>query len=187
MMRLEAVAEYQLWSMLKGLTAYTPGLEVANRKSQVPVLWRQSCTYYNSILSSDSETRPDHLHWPSCRDTSGIIRWTVERRPHASAPLVLQFFVGARCTIELPLYSTLIMDILPNKAGTVAASDNTARCTVSAITVAVLRKWVRVKDGQEQAMFDVCVKKGRCLKTQKTFFLPTIWSTAIKYLSSTRG
>jgi hypothetical protein len=79
------------------------------------------------------------------------------------------------------------MDILPNKTGTVAASDNTARCTVSAITVAVLRKWVRVKDGQEQAMFDVCVKKGRCLKTQKTFFLPTIWSTAIKYLSSTRG
>lgn len=32
MMRLEAVAEYQLWSMLKGLTAYTPGLEVANLK-----------------------------------------------------------------------------------------------------------------------------------------------------------
>jgi hypothetical protein len=123
-MRLEAVAQYQLWSMLKGLTAYTPGLQVSN-----------------SILSSESETRPDHLHWPSCRDTSGIIRWTVERRPHASAPLVLQFFVGARCTIELHLYSTLIMDILPNKAGTVAASDNTARCTVSAITVAVLRKW----------------------------------------------
>lgn len=141
MMRLEAVAEYQLWSMLKGLTAYTPGPEIANRKFQVPVLWRQSCTYYNSILSSESETRLDHLHWPSFRDTSGIIRWTVERKPHASAPLVLQFFIGARCTIELPLYSTLIMDILPNKAGTVAAFDNSSRCTVSAITVTVLRKW----------------------------------------------
>jgi hypothetical protein len=31
-MRLEAVAEYQLWSMLKGLTAYTPGLQIANLK-----------------------------------------------------------------------------------------------------------------------------------------------------------
>ena len=56
-MRLGAVAEYQLWSMLKGLTACTPGLQIANRKSQAPVLLRQNCTHCNSIPSSESETR----------------------------------------------------------------------------------------------------------------------------------
>ncbi|CAN9365095.1 unnamed protein product [Alternaria alternata] len=64
--------------------------------------------------------------------------WAVERRIHASVPLILQFFIGARCTIVLQLFSTLVVDIFPSKAGTAAASNNITRCALSAVAVAIL-------------------------------------------------
>ncbi|KAI4630945.1 hypothetical protein J4E83_002471 [Alternaria metachromatica] len=65
--------------------------------------------------------------------------WAIERGAHASIPLILQFFVGVRCTIVLQLYSALMVDIFPDKAGTAAASNNIVRCTLSAVAVAVLQ------------------------------------------------
>ena len=65
--------------------------------------------------------------------------WAVERGAHASIPLILQFFIGARCTIVLQLYSALMVDIFPERAGTAAASNNIVRCTLSAVAVAILQ------------------------------------------------
>jgi len=65
--------------------------------------------------------------------------WAIERGAHASIPLILQFFIGARCTIVLQLYSALMVDIYPDKAGTAAASNNIVRCTLSAVAVAILQ------------------------------------------------
>lgn len=65
--------------------------------------------------------------------------WAVERRIHASVPLILQLFIGAKCTIILQLFSTLIVDIFPQKTGTAAASNNITRCALSAAAVAILQ------------------------------------------------
>jgi len=65
--------------------------------------------------------------------------WAIQLRVHPSVPLILQLFIGARCTIVLQQFSTLIVDIFPGKAGTAAASNNITRCTLSAAAVALLQ------------------------------------------------
>jgi MFS family permease len=68
--------------------------------------------------------------------------WAVERRVHASLPLILQFFIGAKCTIVLQMYSALLVDIFRDTPGTAAASNNITRCVLSAAAVAVLQPLV---------------------------------------------
>ena len=65
--------------------------------------------------------------------------WAVEHHIHPSIPLILQFFIGLKCTIILQWFSTLIVDVFPNKTGTAAASNNIMRCALSAIAVAILQ------------------------------------------------
>jgi MFS family permease len=65
--------------------------------------------------------------------------WAVDRHVHPSVPLILQFFIGIKCTVVLQLFSTLMIDIFSQMSGTAAASNNIMRCMLSAILVAVLQ------------------------------------------------
>jgi multidrug resistance protein len=65
--------------------------------------------------------------------------WTVDFSVHPSVPLIFQFFIGARCTIVLQLFSTLMVDISLGNSGAAGASNNIVRCALSAITVAALQ------------------------------------------------
>lgn len=64
--------------------------------------------------------------------------WVVEERLHPAVPLVMQGYLGCKCTILLQVYSTLIVDVFPNSTGTAAASNNITRCALAAVAVAVL-------------------------------------------------
>lgn len=65
--------------------------------------------------------------------------WAVQTRSHPAVPLLLQFYIGAKCTVIHQIYSALIVDIFPTRAGTAGASNNICRCTLSAVAVAVLQ------------------------------------------------
>lgn len=65
--------------------------------------------------------------------------WVVHRHVHPSVPLVLQFFNGAKCTIVLQIFSTLVIDIFPGQSGAAGAAKNIMRCLLSAALVAVLQ------------------------------------------------
>ncbi|KAI1119199.1 major facilitator superfamily domain-containing protein [Nemania sp. NC0429] len=65
--------------------------------------------------------------------------WAVRARAHPAIPLVLQFLIGAKCTVLHQIYSALIVDIFPSSPGTAGASNNICRCTLSAVLVAVLQ------------------------------------------------
>jgi hypothetical protein len=65
--------------------------------------------------------------------------WTVDFGIHPSVLLILQFFIGARCTIVPQPFSTLMIDISPGNSGAAGASNNVVRCALSAITVAALQ------------------------------------------------
>lgn len=65
--------------------------------------------------------------------------WAVQRQVHVSVPLILQFFIGAKCTITLQIFSALLVDIFPKIPSTAAASNNIVRCSLSAAAVAVLQ------------------------------------------------
>jgi MFS family permease len=68
--------------------------------------------------------------------------WAVERHVHPSVPLILQFFIGVKCTIILQMFSALLVDIFPDTPGTAAAANNVTRCALSAAIVAVLQPLV---------------------------------------------
>ncbi|KAL4910709.1 major facilitator superfamily domain-containing protein [Aspergillus multicolor] len=65
--------------------------------------------------------------------------WAVERHTHSSIPLILQAFIGAKCTVVLQMFSALLVDIFPEHPGTAAAANNLTRCALSAAAVAVLQ------------------------------------------------
>lgn len=69
--------------------------------------------------------------------------WVVERHVHLSVPLILQFLIGAKCTIILQMFSALLVDLFPRIPGTAAASNNITRCALSAGAVAVLDPLVK--------------------------------------------
>jgi hypothetical protein len=54
-------------------------------------------------------------------------------------PLILQFFIGAKCTVVLQMFSALLVDMFPKTPGTAAASNNITRCAISAAAVAILQ------------------------------------------------
>ncbi|KUI69145.1 putative transporter AQR1 [Cytospora mali] len=64
--------------------------------------------------------------------------WAVQFKVHPAVPLILQFYLGAKCTVLLQVYSALLVDIFPEKPGTIAASNNITRCGLSAAVVAAL-------------------------------------------------
>ncbi|KAI0123277.1 major facilitator superfamily domain-containing protein [Xylariales sp. AK1849] len=68
--------------------------------------------------------------------------WAVQRKVHPAIPLILQCYIGAKCTVLHQMYSALLVDIFPSKPGTAAASNNITRCAVSAIAVACLQPLV---------------------------------------------
>ncbi|KAI1752250.1 major facilitator superfamily domain-containing protein [Xylaria castorea] len=65
--------------------------------------------------------------------------WAVHTRAHPAIPLILQFYIGAKCTILHQMYSALIVDIFPSSPGTAGASNNICRCILSAVVVAILQ------------------------------------------------
>lgn len=58
---------------------------------------------------------------------------------HPSIPLILQVFIGVKCTIVLQSFSTLMVDIFPRTPGAAAAANNIVRCGLSAAAVAILQ------------------------------------------------
>ncbi|KAI9858592.1 MAG: hypothetical protein M1813_007397 [Trichoglossum hirsutum] len=68
--------------------------------------------------------------------------WAAECRAHPSILLVLQFLIGAKCTVVLQVYSALLVDIFPEIPGTAAASGNITRCALSAAAVAIIEPLV---------------------------------------------
>jgi MFS family permease len=69
--------------------------------------------------------------------------WAVERRVHAAVPLLLQAYLGCKCTVVHQTYSALIVDVFPNTTGTAAAANNITRCALAAAGVAMLDPLVR--------------------------------------------
>ncbi len=69
--------------------------------------------------------------------------WAVQTHAHPAIPLILQFYIGAKCTILHQIYSALIVDISPSSPGTAGASNNICRCTLSAVLVAILQPVVK--------------------------------------------
>jgi hypothetical protein len=69
---------------------------------------------------------------------SGYV-WAVGQHVHASVPLILQFFIGVKCTITLQVFSALLVDIFPATPGTAAAANNITRCALSGAMVAILQ------------------------------------------------
>jgi MFS family permease len=65
--------------------------------------------------------------------------WVVQFHVHPTVPLILQFCIGCKATVLLQIYSALLVDIFPDTPGTAAASNNIARCALSATAVAVLQ------------------------------------------------
>ncbi|KAI1195481.1 major facilitator superfamily domain-containing protein [Nemania serpens] len=69
--------------------------------------------------------------------------WAVHARAHPAIPLVLQFYIGAKCTVLHQTYSALIVDIFPSNPGRAGASNNICRCALSAVLVAILQPVVK--------------------------------------------
>lgn len=70
--------------------------------------------------------------------------WAVEYKVHPAVPLILQFYLGVKCTVLHQAYSALLVDIFPEKPSTAAASNNIVRCGLSAAAVAAMQPWVNV-------------------------------------------
>ncbi|KAK2601292.1 hypothetical protein N8I77_010754 [Diaporthe amygdali] len=68
--------------------------------------------------------------------------WAVQLKAHPAVPLIVQFYVGAKCTVLNHVYSALLVDIFPEKPSTIAASANIMRCALSAAVIAVLNPLV---------------------------------------------
>lgn len=74
----------------------------------------------------------------------------VQKRVHPAVPLLMQAFLGCKCTVLHQNFSALIVDYFPDRPGTAAAANNITRCTLAAAAVAILdplnraigREWV---------------------------------------------
>ncbi|KAI0109260.1 major facilitator superfamily domain-containing protein [Nemania sp. FL0031] len=119
--------------------------------------WSFRKTAVKAGLSPDNKKNIDISSFPieKARSTASIpimlvsmfavggYGWAVHSHAHPAIPLILQFYIGAKCTVIHQIYSALIVDIFPSTPGTAAASNNICRCTLSAIVVAVLQPVVK--------------------------------------------
>ncbi|KAF1979081.1 MFS general substrate transporter [Bimuria novae-zelandiae CBS 107.79] len=58
--------------------------------------------------------------------------WMLEKEVHLSGPLIMLFCVGFCASASLNCIATLLIDIYPGRAGTVAAANNLLRCMLGA-------------------------------------------------------
>ncbi|KAK3640110.1 hypothetical protein LTR56_012086 [Elasticomyces elasticus] len=65
--------------------------------------------------------------------------WTVTRHVHIAVPIFLQFVLGFVQTCFYTIYSTLLVDTFPEKPSTAAAAASVVRCTMAAISVAIMQ------------------------------------------------
>lgn len=65
--------------------------------------------------------------------------WAVQFHAHPCIPLILQAFIGAKCTVVLQTFSALLVDIFPKRPAAAAAANNITRCALSAAAVAALQ------------------------------------------------
>jgi hypothetical protein len=56
--------------------------------------------------------------------------WTVDFGVHPNVLLIFQFFIGARCTIVLQLFTTLMVDNSLGKSGAAGAYNSIMRCAL---------------------------------------------------------
>jgi hypothetical protein len=68
--------------------------------------------------------------------------WAVQFHMHPAVSLILQFYLGCKCTVLHQTYSTLLIDIFPDNPGTAGASNNICRCALSAALIAALQPCV---------------------------------------------
>lgn len=64
--------------------------------------------------------------------------WAVERRAHPAVPLLLQAYLGCKCTTLHQTFSVLVVDNFADAPGAAAAANNITRCALAAAAVAVL-------------------------------------------------
>ncbi|POS75161.1 hypothetical protein DHEL01_v206447 [Diaporthe helianthi] len=126
--------------------------------------------------------------------------WAVQLKVHPAVPLLLQFYLGAKCTVLHQIYSALVVDIFPEKPSTIArtntttsASNNIIRCGLSAAVVAALnplvntmgRGWfftmVAFLDGGVCMVFVVILRRwGKRWRNQRSRSLLEHGSTSFK-------
>ncbi|KAK6533879.1 hypothetical protein TWF281_005226 [Arthrobotrys megalospora] len=64
--------------------------------------------------------------------------WTLSRRPHVAAPLVLQFIIGASNICVINMISVFLIDLYPAAPATATASGNLCRCSFGAVSTSVI-------------------------------------------------
>ncbi|KAI1282952.1 hypothetical protein F5Y07DRAFT_202614 [Xylaria sp. FL0933] len=69
--------------------------------------------------------------------------WAVHAHAHPAIPLILEFYVGVKCTVLHQIYRAFIVDISPSSPGIAGASNNICWCTLSAVLVAILQPAVK--------------------------------------------
>jgi len=63
--------------------------------------------------------------------------WVIEGHVHP-AIMLLQAYLGCKCTPLHQTYSALIVGVFPDKPGTAAAANNITRCMLATAAVAIL-------------------------------------------------
>jgi hypothetical protein len=65
--------------------------------------------------------------------------WAIETHTHCAVPLLLQSVLGLLIMIFNTTYSALLVDIFPANSSAAAATGNLARCSLTAMFIAVLQ------------------------------------------------
>ena len=69
--------------------------------------------------------------------------WSIGKAAHPSIALILQFIIGAECTLIHQTFNALLVDVFPDKPSTAAAAGNITRCGLSAAAVACIQPLVK--------------------------------------------
>ncbi|KAK6509896.1 hypothetical protein TWF481_004624 [Arthrobotrys musiformis] len=64
--------------------------------------------------------------------------WTLSRKPHVAAPLILQFIIGATNVSVISIISVFLVDLYPAAPATATASGNLCRCMFGAVSTSVI-------------------------------------------------
>lgn len=92
--------------------------------------------------------------------------WMLDQNVHLAGPLILLFFVGFCASASLNCIATLLIDIYPGRAGSVAAANNLLRCMLGAgATAATVPLIDAVGIGWALTIFGLL----------NTIFMPLLW------------
>ncbi|KAK6333896.1 hypothetical protein TWF730_004079 [Orbilia blumenaviensis] len=64
--------------------------------------------------------------------------WTLSRKPHVAAPLIIQFLIGASNVCVINMISVFLIDLYPAAPATATASGNLCRCMFGAVSTSVI-------------------------------------------------